>query len=99
MLTILAQSIMYLGSLALMIAALSPAYMVAIYSVVRPFMQPFAFLQYKFFGLPISVSFSLIVITVGTGYILLRSKWRFLTEYTGYYNAFLVVSVLSIGMS
>ncbi|MES9962306.1 MAG: O-antigen ligase family protein [Candidatus Sedimenticola sp. 20ELBAFRAG] len=80
MLIIAAQTIALLTSFLIFASTLSPLNVVLIYSIFRPLLQPFAIMQYKLAGLPISTSITLAIIFVGTTCIVFRKNWRFIPD-------------------
>lgn len=73
---VLSKALLVVGAMAMIASATAPAYLVAVYSILRPMIQPFAFLQYKAFGLPISFPLSILIISIGFSYFVFRKNWR-----------------------
>jgi len=99
MLLVFSKVIMIAGSLAMLVSAMLPTYVLAAYSIFRPLLQPFSFLQYQVFGLPISLPFSIIIAGLGAVYISIKPGWRISTDKAGFLTAFMVMGLLSTAFS
>ncbi len=99
MLALLPKFIVFVGSLCLFSGIFLPTMTVASYMVVRPLIQPFAWLQYKLFGLPIALPLTLTVITLGLIFPVIKGRWRLTVEKSGFFGLFIVIAFLSLGIS
>lgn len=99
MLAIISKIVIFSGSFAMLASAMFPAYVLVIYSVFRPLLQPFSFMQYQLFGLPISIPFSIIIVGLGVLYMGTKPGWRFQTDKAGFLTAFMMLGLLSTAFS
>jgi len=98
-LALLPKLIVFSGSLLLLLGVFRPLLMVQAYLVVRPMIQPFAWLQYKLFGLPVALPLSAVVIASGMLLPLVRPHWILWPERGGFLLLFLFVAMVSAGFS
>ena len=99
MLALLPNFIVFVGSGFLFSGIYMPSMVVMSYLIFRPLIQPFAWLQYKLFGLPIALPFSLIVIALGILFSLIGKRWNPIVGKSEFFNLFMVIAILSIGVS
>ncbi|BAN68882.1 O-antigen ligase family protein [endosymbiont of unidentified scaly snail isolate Monju] len=99
MLAILPKIIVFSGSLLLLAGVIRPLLVVQGYLVVRPMVQPFAWLQYKLFGLPVALPLSVIVIALGMLLPLARPHWVLIPDRGGFLLLFLFIAMISAGLS
>ncbi len=99
MMITIAQALALLTTLLIVLSTLSPLYVVSIYSILRPVLQPFAFLQYKLAGLPLSATVTLAVIFVGTVSTLFKSNWRFIPDKGHLFGLLIILAFISAAFS
>ncbi|MES9874996.1 MAG: O-antigen ligase family protein [Candidatus Sedimenticola sp. 6PFRAG7] len=99
MMITVAQALALLTTLLIVLSTLSPINVVSIYSILRPALQPFSFLQYKLAGLPISATVTLAVIFVGTVSTLFKRNWRFIPDKSHLFGLLLILAFISAAFS
>ena len=83
----------------MLLTVMYPVYLLVSYSVIRPMLQPFAFLQVKIFGLPISFPFVVIITVAGFMYMFLKPSWRIIAEKSGFLTSFVIIALLTSAFS
>lgn len=99
MLALLPKIIVFVGSICLLSGFFLPVMTVMSYMFFRPLIQPFSWLQYKLFGLPIALPFSLIVIALGMISPLIKRPWSLTVRQNGFFALFMVIAFFSVVIS
>jgi len=99
MFALLPKLIVFVGSLCLLSGIFLPTMTVASYVIVRPLIQPFAWLQYKLFGLPIALPFTIIVIALGLIFPVIKGRWSLIVERSSLFVLFIAIAFCSLGVS
>lgn len=96
MLSLTPKVIVFLGSAFIFMGIFYPPFTVMSYMVFRPLIQPFAWLQYKLFGLPVAVPLSLFVILLGMVFPFIKKGWDILGEKSALFIMLILLNGLSL---
>ncbi|MCU7926562.1 MAG: O-antigen ligase family protein [Candidatus Thiodiazotropha sp. (ex Dulcina madagascariensis)] len=99
MLVMLSYIITFVGSLLIFSGIAFPILAVESYIIIRPLIQPFAWLQYKLFSLPIAFPFSITLIVIGLILPVINRRWNLFVRKSGLFVIYLSIAILSTALS